>query len=198
MLLLFIPQTLPWAPPLCPPPAAQPLDCHKATPTPRLLSASSACRSSFGSTWPPPTTWCTTPPLTWARHPLCPTWAWTSTCHHRWALCPVNPTIRPSRRPSRCGTARYCRRRRAPCLEASTARPPALRTSVWERSSTQPRWDWTHCQTEDQTTQCSCSLFSQGCTYESWVLSTWGYSTFFLLSHHCPQTCIWPKRSNSL
>lgn len=180
-------QTLPWAPPPCRPPAVQPAVWRKATPTLRLLSASSACRSSFGSTWPPPTTWCTIRPLTLARRPLCPTWAWTSTCRPRWARCPASPTTRPCHRPSRYGTARYCRQRQAASLEASTVRPPALRTFVWGPSSMQHRWDWTRSPTEAWAAQRMHSPSSQGRTYKLLALSKGGDSgtpfTFLLTSH---------------
>ncbi len=159
---LPVSQTLPLAPPPCRPPAAQPVVWRRATPTLRLLSASSGCRSSFGSTWQPPTTWCTTRPSTWALHPLYPTWAWTSTCHPHWARYPARPTTRPCHRPSRFGTARCCRRHQAASLEASTVRPPALRTSVWGPSSMQRHWDWTRSPTKALSPRSLCLPSSQG------------------------------------
>lgn len=189
ILLLFpaVFQSLPSTPPSCRPPAAQPAVWHKATPTLHLLSASSVCRSSFGSTWPPLTTWCTTHPLTLAHRPPCPTWAWTSTCHPRWAHCPASPTTRPCHRLSRYGTARYCRQHQAASQEASTARPPALRIFVWGPSSMQHRWDWTHSPTEASLAPHLHSPSSQGHMYRILSLSNRGDSgpplTFLLNSH---------------
>ena len=173
-------QTLPWAPLPCRPPAVRVAAWFRATPTPRPPSASFGCRNSFGSTWSPPTTWCTTRPTTWARSPLCPTWAWTSTCRPRWAPCPASPITSRCHRPSRCGTARWCSRRpaasRGASREASTARPRALRTSAWGLSSTQPRWDWTRSPTEAQAAQFLRWAFALFRSYEFWALSTGSHS----------------------
>lgn len=194
-LFCFSFQILPSAPPLCRPPVGSAVvgDWLKVTPTPRLHSAFSVCRSSSASIWPLPTTWCTTRPSTWPLPPRYPTWAWVWTWLPRWGPCSASLTTSPCPRPSRCGAARCFRPQEH--YPALTAKQQALKICVWGPNSMQLHLAWTLYPT-DHTTQATYRYRSSSMYRNRLTERRTGFCITVIWSHLIWYRTLYPRSAN--